>query len=346
MRLKESQFLALGEGARLACRILPASAFKLYVHLCFLAERQTGRAEVRYGDLAKELGRCERSLGSDFDLLKRHEVCIVDAAVNRHKLVLVEISDRFWAYEKNHLRTAKPPQTAGSAAAPNHAAADENLSFPSSGYFSVSNSSHNASASEQSAKQKAFRALLAYGIAPAEARSLTKECDADSIVDGIEYVMQLASVKGSNIRSPQSLLIHRLRNCAPVPQDFVTSRERERQALEEQKLKEQRNREHILQFDYEDWCRTQGESELQKRLLPDLLEEKISRWVSHARITDPRLANIPTQGLREIAHRSLLKEVCAEMDLPTFQEWCRANGQQIGEEEGVTTGLNRNRSDS
>jgi len=160
------------------------------------------------------------------------------------------------------------------------------------------------------------------------------------------YVMQLASMKGNNIRSPQSLLIHRLRNCAPIPQDFITSRERERRAFEKQKLEEERCCEQILQFDYEDWCRTQGENELQKRLSPDLLEEKISRWVSQARRTDPRLANTPTRGLRDIAHRSLLKEVCAAMDLPTFQEWCRANGQQIGEEEGVTRALNLNRSDS
>jgi hypothetical protein len=90
--------------------------------------------------------------------------------------------------------------------------------------------------------------------------------------------MQLASMKGNNMRSPQSLLIHRLRNCAPLPQDFITSREREKRAFEEQKLEEQRYREQILQFD---------------------------SW-----------------------------------------EWCRANGQRIGEEERVPEGMNRNRSDS
>jgi hypothetical protein len=182
---------------------------------------------------------------------------------------------------------------------------------------------------------------------------LTQQCDADSIVDGIEYVMQLASMKGNNIRSPQSLLIHRLRDCAPIPQDFVTSRERERRALEKQKLdeqrcrvEEQRYREQILQFDYWEWCRAQGENELQKRFCPDLLEEKISKWVSQARVAEPHLANTPTRGLREIAHQYLVKEVCAAMNLPTFLEWCRDNGQQIGEEEEAPEGLNPNRSDS
>lgn len=307
MRLQESRFLALGEGARLACRILPGSAFKLYVYLCFLADRETGRVEVRYQDLARELGRCERSLGSDFELLRTNRVCTVDSAVNQHKLVLIEIADKFWAYEKNQNHTQELAQRAGTV---------------------IGYEVNEAKAALSEEQRRALSALLDFGIAPKEAESVAKSHDANAIIDDIEYVIYLASIKGNSIRSPQSLLIHRIRNEVPVPHDFVTSRERERKASERQRLEEQSHREELLRMEYQDWCRAQGQRELQKRLSLDQLEEEISKWASQAKRNDPRFANTPTRALREIAHRSLVKEACSAMDLPTFHAWCRSNGQQ------------------
>lgn len=311
MRLQESRFLALGEGTRLACRILPSPAFKLYVYLCFLADRETGRVEVRYKDLATELGRCERSLGSDFELLRTNKVCVVNAAVNQHKLVLIEIADKFWAYEKKQNHTREEAQKACCV---------------------ICSDVDKAKAALSEEQRRALSALLDFGIAPKEAESLAKSHDPRAVMDGIEYVTYLVSIKGNNIRSPQSLLIHRIRNEVAIPNDFITSREKERKASERQRLEEQSHREELLRMEYLDWCRAQGQRELQNRLSVDELEKEISVWVSQAKRNDPRFANIPIRALRDIAHRSLVKEACTTMELPSFQAWCRSNGQQIGNE--------------
>ena len=232
--------------------------------------------------------------------------------MNQHKLVLIEIADKFWAYEKNQNYTREEAQKACSV---------------------IGSDVEGTKAALSEEQRRALDALLDFGIAPKEAEILAKAHDAHAVMDGIEYVMYLASIKGNSIRSPQSLVIHRIRNEVPIPHDFITSRERERKASERQRLGEQSHREELLRMEYQDWCRAQGQRELQNRLSVDQLEKEISNWVSQAKRNDPRFVNTPIRALRDIAHRCLVKEACTAMELPTFQVWCRNNGQQLGDED-------------
>jgi hypothetical protein len=94
-------WFAAGREVAQAMMLLSDGAFKLYLHLCFQADRHTARVALNTAEwmqvLGKDPGWIEICLGE----LYRDKVC-------EHHGGVVEICDRFWPYQKQ----------AGVAAAP------------------------------------------------------------------------------------------------------------------------------------------------------------------------------------------------------------------------------------
>lgn len=328
MKLKEKEFLALGPGGKLAIRTLPAPALKLYLNLMLLADPETGCVDARYAELIELVDRCDNSLGKDFEELRRHGVCTTDVGSNQYKRVRVEICDRFWPYVKSqHVRephlsgqgNAKmsgdesKDSRAESAAAPVHQTSISNTqTWPTN--FSTE-------------QQSAFSKLLDFGIAPEEAENLVENSAPAIIQDNLEYVTHLASAGSSHIRNPQGMLIYRLRERVPVPTSFATTRQREAQEAARRKEDDRIYRMQTLECTYQEWCRTRCETEMLRRFSGTELDRKISDMALSARQTDRQLARIPALGLRDIMRNVLIKEICAEMKLPTFEQWLEDRGE-------------------
>jgi hypothetical protein len=103
IRLKHpSGWFAAGDEVIQALAILSAQAFQLYLYLCLHAERRTGRA---IWDLESAAGllRCgiEDASAAMAELCQR-QVCMPTGAA------AVEITDRFWPYEKAVLNEPGP----------------------------------------------------------------------------------------------------------------------------------------------------------------------------------------------------------------------------------------------
>jgi len=95
LRLKHrSGWFAAGEEVVQALEILSAEAFRLYLYLCLYAERQTGRG-VWNPEAAAHQFHCgsEEARIAMAELCQRQVCVLADAAA-------VEITDRFWPYEK------------------------------------------------------------------------------------------------------------------------------------------------------------------------------------------------------------------------------------------------------
>jgi len=103
-RLKHpSGWFAAGREVARALALLSDGAFKVYIHLYLNADRRTGRLSADHGCLANALRKSRRSVVAYLDGLRRHGVCIIQAAVNQHLGGQIEISDAFWPYEKARL---------------------------------------------------------------------------------------------------------------------------------------------------------------------------------------------------------------------------------------------------
>jgi hypothetical protein len=92
-------FAAGREFAR-ALTLLSDGAFKVYVHLCLMADRSSGRLNVDHGGLATALGKSRRSIVKYVEELRGHGICTTREAVNQHTGGEIEICDGFWPYVK------------------------------------------------------------------------------------------------------------------------------------------------------------------------------------------------------------------------------------------------------
>lgn len=317
MELKERHFIALGPGGQEACRMLPAYPLKLYLNLMILADRQSGRVGVRCRDLAEILHRSKKSVGEDLEELRNAGVCKATRGANQSKRMEIEICDEYWPY-------VKPPKQPSLDVGASQQPAIPGLMTPVKEIASETESCCAGSIVDPALgfeAESAFSALLGYGIAPEVAKELVRTSDATSILDNIDYVSWIASRNGSHIHNPQGMLIYRLREHVPVPLDFVSSRKRNAQEEASRRNQRQESRMQMLEWAYRDWCRAQGEAGLEERYSPSELENRITEQASNTKRTDKQFANMPSASLRLVVRNQLIKAVCAELSLPSFEEW-------------------------
>lgn len=94
-------WFAAGREVAQALEMLSDGAFKLYMHLCLEADRHTGRVGIKPAELMRILRKDAAAIVTGFGELQGHSIC------ERHHDE-VEISDRFWPYQKQVTMAGHP----------------------------------------------------------------------------------------------------------------------------------------------------------------------------------------------------------------------------------------------
>jgi hypothetical protein len=93
-------WFAAGREVSRAMALLSDGAFKVYMHVCFTADRSTGRMKVAHRDIATALKNSRRSIVNYLEELCEHQICSIKAARNQHVAGHIEVCDPFWPYVK------------------------------------------------------------------------------------------------------------------------------------------------------------------------------------------------------------------------------------------------------
>jgi hypothetical protein len=93
-------WFAAGREVACALSLLSDKAFKLFVWMCLHAERSRGSVCATPIELARSLGKSETEIAVALEELFRNGVC------HRTDDRRIEITDRFWPYERLHLQEA------------------------------------------------------------------------------------------------------------------------------------------------------------------------------------------------------------------------------------------------
>jgi hypothetical protein len=93
-------WIAAGDGFRRASRLLSDGAFKLFVHLALEADSRTGCVRAAYKDLAADLKKSKRAIGTYSAELSEKEVCKIRPGENQYCKTDFEICDSYWPYER------------------------------------------------------------------------------------------------------------------------------------------------------------------------------------------------------------------------------------------------------
>ena len=95
-----TDWFAAGREMQQALALLSDGAFKLYVYVCFHAERSSGRLRFRQNELAQSLGKSPRSISSYLKELQRPRCLSGPSRGQPAPGGAIEIADRFWPYHK------------------------------------------------------------------------------------------------------------------------------------------------------------------------------------------------------------------------------------------------------
>lgn len=330
MKLKSKDFFAADAGFEQALEILSGHPYRLFSYLSFRANRNTGRIEFRYKDVAEKLKRSEKSLGTDFKELRRQGICRMNTAVNQHSLVCVEICDQFWPYVKiqdtAHRIRLKPDVSDTNTPTNNGATAGGSLD---SVVDNLVLDPERAASQTRADSEAALTELRRFGISPASAKRFIQQFDAGTILDKIEYVRSLVAIEGTRIRSRQSMLVYYLVEQVPIPEDFVSTKRQ--QAERESKRLEMNRLAHIetLKCEYDGWCKEQAEFEIKTRFLGQDLDRKLGEIASKMSKADPRFAQIPNVHQPKAAYQVLIRDIRAVLELLSFEDWCKAFAKEL-----------------
>ena len=91
-------WFAAGREFAQAMTLISDGAFKLYVHVCLSANRHTGRMVTSRNELARAVKQSPERVATALVELEDRGVCAV--AGNGNANLALEISDRFWPYQK------------------------------------------------------------------------------------------------------------------------------------------------------------------------------------------------------------------------------------------------------
>jgi hypothetical protein len=101
-RLKQpSGWFAAGREVASAATLLSDAAFKLFVWLCLHADRSRGSLSAAVSELARALGRSDAEISHALEELFHEDVC------RRNASGAVEITERFWPYQRTRSPTAE-----------------------------------------------------------------------------------------------------------------------------------------------------------------------------------------------------------------------------------------------
>ena len=177
-------------------------------------------------------------------------------------------------------------------------------------------------------EQDAIDVLKRYGVLPAKAEKLVVSFGAESVVETVEYLAaQVIEGRRSNINNPAGLIIYSLENSLPVPASFMSSRKL--RAIEEAQQRKRTKEQKLMQEEiaYSTWLDDQQDRAVRERYSPAELEVKLTELARRLAHHDERVMRMPERSRRDVAFRMLRKEIAAEIELPSIEEWRTAAEQ-------------------
>jgi hypothetical protein len=178
------------------------------------------------------------------------------------------------------------------------------------------------------AQQEAVQTLLDRGVSPIKANALVRRHQPDVLMDQVEYSEFLISRdKRGKIENPAGFIIYAIENGVPVPTNFVTSRrlrERQNQVSSETEAVSHRLR---LELAYDGFIEQTVDQAVRERFPDDELGKKVKETVKQRRRTDEVFAGMSGVQQTQLAERLVWQEVRQSLEVPRFEEWCKARPQ-------------------
>lgn len=178
-------------------------------------------------------------------------------------------------------------------------------------------------------EQEAIELLKGYGVMPAKASKLVAGYGVEVVSDTVEYLAsQVIQGKRKSVDNPAGLIIYSLENALPVPASFMSSRKRK--AVEEgqaqKRLRDKRAAEKQFkalqdEMAYSEWVDEQQDRAVREMYSEHELTRKLAQLCQEMSQRDERVRRMPEKGKRDVAYRLLRKELAAEIQLPSFEEW-------------------------
>ncbi len=171
-------------------------------------------------------------------------------------------------------------------------------------------------------EQEAVDLLKGYGVVPLKANKLVANFGAEVVCETVEYLAgQVIQGRRKNVDNPAGLIIYSLENSLPVPAGFMSSRKR--RAAEEVQNKRRIKEQKLMQeeFAYSKWLDDQQDRIVREQYSEPELEAKLKDLVTEMGRRDERVRRMPDNARRDVAFRSLRKELASEIQLPSFEEW-------------------------
>jgi hypothetical protein len=171
-------------------------------------------------------------------------------------------------------------------------------------------------------EQQAVDLLKTYGVLPAKALKLVSAFGAEAVSETVEYLAaQVIEGKRKTVDNPAGLIIYSLENALPVPASFMSTRKRRvaEEAVHQRRAKEQRLMQD--QIAYAEWLDDQQNRVVLDHFTDVELESKLQEVSSNMAQRDERVRRMTAKARRDVAFRSLRKELASEVQLPSFEEW-------------------------
>ncbi len=163
-------------------------------------------------------------------------------------------------------------------------------------------------------QEEAVNELVAFGISNTKAKELARTYPADQVIDFVEYASSLIRRdKGHKIQNPAGFVIYLLTGGITIPSDFVTSRKRKQDAVEQHLVS--------LRNEYEAMINKEIEREIADRFPGKLLHDKVKEILGQRSPADQEFDRMfPVQSFR-IAKDLIGMELKESLSLPNFEDW-------------------------
>jgi hypothetical protein len=174
----------------------------------------------------------------------------------------------------------------------------------------------------------ALHELLDLGVTKIAAQQYIRENAPGRIFGLIEYASYKSVERHSTIRDRTAFLCYLLNTGATVPNNFVSTREKEVLKAANEREEKRRSAEAALKVEYESWGRREAEDALTSMYPGPELEKKISAMVEYLTKTDAKFAKVPAVHRPDAARAALVSEMFSQIELPPFDEWYKENAQR------------------
>jgi hypothetical protein len=163
--------------------------------------------------------------------------------------------------------------------------------------------------------------LVEIGITRTKAMQLATLGPEDELLDRIDYIRSLLHSKRNKIENPAGFAIKLLESRTPVPEYFVSSRQR--QVIIDAQRAERENQQQALidTLAYEQWCKKRVAQTISDKYRDEQLQLILAAKLPELSQEFPELRRMPMQAQLQQARLVLERELRDQLELPSEDEW-------------------------